>query len=331
MSLFNIWVTEKCNMCCTYCYEDEKRCIDMNDKVIEKTVSFIMNNMEQNNSNLINFHGGEPLLVIDSITKIINSCNTFGRFSYSLTTNGTVLNDHILDELKDKKVYVSLSIDGTIEVHDLNRKKNDGSGTYDTVVKSLKVLQNRDINVRVRMTVTPKTVSRLYDSVMHIIELNAKTIVAMVDLYDECWTDDLLDLLQEQLIMIQKRLKETEKVEFAFYSNLKRKQKGICDGGITNFNISVDGYIYPCSCMVNDEEFIIGSVFSGIDESLLHKHKVYYNKRNMTCSGCKNEDICISMRCKYINRSLTGEYLTASPIICRLEHIMQSIRRMNND
>lgn len=108
------------------------------------------------------------------------------------------------------------------------------------------------------------------------------------------------------------------------------KKKGLCDGGITNFNISVDGMIYPCTCLVNNKEHMIGSVFKGIDDSLLHKHKVYYDKRNITCNGCKNEYTCLSMRCKYINKSLTGEYLTASPIICRLEHIMHSIRLLYN-
>ena len=332
MSAFNIWVTEKCNLCCTYCYEGKKRCIDMNDEVIGKTVSFIQKNMEQNKSNMINFHGGEPLLAIDSILKIISSCNTLGRFSYSLTTNGTVLNEHILDELKKNNVYISLSIDGTKEVHDLNRKKHDGSGTYEYAIEALEALQERDIDVRVRMTVTPDTASSLYESVMDIANLNAKTIVAMIDLYDKRWTDELLDTLQEQLVMIYTALKDNDKTEFSFYSDIKKRtKKGLCDGGITNFNISADGKLYPCSCMVNDAEHIIGSVFSGIDESLLHEHQIYYDKRNTTCEGCKNEYACLSMRCKYINKSLTGEYLAASPLICRLEHIIHGIRVMNND
>lgn len=331
MSTFNIWVTEKCNLRCTYCYEVEKRCIDMNDDVMKMTVSFILENMEQEKANMINFHGGEPLLAADSIRNIISECNRIGRFSYSLTTNGTLVNDSIIDELKKNHVYVSLSIDGTKEIHDLNRKKYDGSGTYDVAIKSLKALQKKNIDVRVRMTITPVTVSSLYDSVISIAEMGAGTIVAMIDLYDDRWTDNLLDVLQEQLIMIHAKLKEMEKVEFAFYSDFKRRKKGSCDGGITNFNISVDGTIYPCSCTVNDKDHMIGSVFNGIDENLLHKQKVYYDKRNVTCTGCKNEYACLSMRCKYINKSLTGEYLTASPIICRLEHIIQNIRALTND
>ena len=332
MSAFNIWVTENCNLCCTYCYEGEKRCFDMNDEIIEKTISFVHENMEQNKSNMINFHGGEPLLAIDSILKIINSCNSFGRFSYSLTTNGTVMNDRILDELKKNKVYVSLSIDGKREVHDLNRKKSDGSGTYDYAVKSLEALQKREIDVRVRMTVTPDTVPKLYNSVMSIAKLNAATIVAMIDLYDKRWTDAILDMLQEQLIMIYTVLKDSDKTEFTFYSDIKKRVKrGLCDGGVTNFNISANGNIYPWVCMVNDAEHIIGSVFNGIDNSSLHKYKFYYDKRNQTCDDCKNEYTCLSMRCKYINKSLTGEYLTASPIICRLEHIMQRVRGLNTD
>lgn len=45
------------------------------------------------------------------------------------------------------------------------------------------------------------------------------------------------------------------------------RKKGLCDDGITNFNISADGMIYPCTCLVNDKEYMIGSVFNGIDDS----------------------------------------------------------------
>ena len=182
------------------------------------------------------------------------------------------------------------------------------------------------------MTVTPDTVPKLYNSVMSIAKLNAATIVAMIDLYDKRWTDAILDMLQEQLIMIYTVLKDSDKTEFTFYSDIKKRVKrGLCDGGVTNFNISANGNIYPCVCMVNDAEHIIGSVFNGIDNSSLHKYKFYYDKRNQTCDDCKNEYTCLSMRCKYINKSLTGEYLTASPIICRLEHIMQRVRGLNTD
>lgn len=331
MSAFNVWVTERCNLCCAYCYEGKKRCIDMNDEVADKTVLFIQKNMMLDNFNMVNFHGGEPLLAIGAILRIIGSCNKFGKFSYSLTTNGTLINDYILEELKKHKVYVSLSIDGTKEVHDHNRKKHNGLGTYDSVVKSLIALQEREIDARVRMTITPETVSRLYESVMSIANLNAKTIVAMIDLYDDCWTDSLLNELQEKLVLIYSKLKGTGRVEFAFYSDLKKRKRGLCDGGIKNFNISADGTIYPCYCTVNDPEYIIGSVFSGIDEDLLCKHKVFYDERNTTCKGCQNEYSCLAMRCKYINNSLTGEYLTASPIMCRLEHILESIRGLTND
>ncbi|WP_024859128.1 radical SAM/SPASM domain-containing protein [Ruminococcus albus] len=331
MSAFNIWITEKCNLCCSYCYEGIKRNIAMDDEVIEKTISFIQEHMERGKSNMINFHGGEPLLALDGIEKIMVKCGKFGRFGYSLTTNGTVMNDRVIDVLKKNNVYVSLSIDGTEKVHDINRKKHDGTGSYVYAIGALEALMEEKIDVRIRMTVTPDTVERLYESVTSIASMNVKTIVGMIDLYDNRWTDELFDTLQEQLIMIYTALDENDTTEFSFYSDIKQKlKKGLCDGGVTNFNIAADGNIYPCSCMVNDAEHIIGSVFSGIDNILLDKYMVYYDRRNTTCDGCRNEYTCLSMRCKYTNKSLTGDYLTASPMICKLEHIMHGIRVKNN-
>lgn len=331
MSAFNIWVTEKCNLNCTYCYEGGKRSLNMTEEVVENTISFIHENMDSNGYNLINFHGGEPLIAIETILKIVSACNNIGGFNYSLTTNGTLLSEPVLDKLKDNRIFISLSLDGTKKVHDLNRKKHDGTGTYDIVVNSMKLLQEREIPVRVRMTVTPETVLELYDSVMNIVQLNAKNIVAMIDIYDNSWTNQLIDVLKEQLIRTHIELFRSEEAEFTFYNELKKIKKGLCDGGISNYNIAIDGMIYPCSCLVNDKDYVIGSVYNGVDNRLLEKHKIYYDQRNITCSGCSNELACLSLRCKFINKTLTGKYLTAPPIICKLEHILYDIRALINN
>ena len=113
MSSFNIWVTEKCNLCCTYCYETSKRTLSMSDETIGKTIAFIRKNFQINDYNMINFHGGEPLIAADIILRIVSECNSMGRFCYSLTTNGLLLNEDLAKKLIDSRIYISLSLDGT--------------------------------------------------------------------------------------------------------------------------------------------------------------------------------------------------------------------------
>ena len=78
MSSFNIWVTEKCNFCCTYCYEKSRLTLSMNDETVEKTIAFIRRNINPNGYNMVNFHGGEILMLIGYCVPEKTKCITLG-------------------------------------------------------------------------------------------------------------------------------------------------------------------------------------------------------------------------------------------------------------
>ena len=142
MALFNIWLTERCNMNCTYCYENNKSAKLMSNETINDLIAFISEKYLLMDYPMINFHGGEPLIAYEQMISIIDNCiaNKM-NFKYSVTTNALLLNESMVRSLREFDVYLSVSLDGNRDVHDRCRKKSDGTGTYEEVIKKIQIIK----------------------------------------------------------------------------------------------------------------------------------------------------------------------------------------------
>ncbi|MBR5513156.1 MAG: radical SAM protein [Ruminococcus sp.] len=327
MGLFNIWLTEACNLKCTYCYESNKSMKYMQKDTIERTIEFICRKSVGMDSCIINFHGGEPLLAFDNILYFVSEFNKRGVSAvYSLTTNGVLLDEEKIKRFYENKIYLSLSLDGNAEVNDKCRISCDGKGTYEKVAVKIPLIMKYYPELRIRMTVTPETSIHLFDSVKHISQLGGKLIIAVPDLYDNKWTKELINNVEKQVIDLYKEFKDSD-TEFLFFEKLENCKKGKCDGGINEFNISIEGKLYPCSFVTGNDDYLIGNVVDDVDEALLSKFSAVYGKSNYTCSGCGREEICTASRCKFVNAMMTGDPLKVHPVICTFEHMINNISR----
>ena len=99
------------------------------------------------------------------------------------------------------------------------------------------------------------------------------------------------------------------------------RKKGMCYGGINSFHIDPKGDIYPCVYTVNDDDYKCGNVVKGIDEKKIKEFKEINRRIVRSCNNCKYGEYCISTRCKFINKKLVGDFYTASPIVCNVEHV----------
>lgn len=142
ISVFTINLTERCNLQCKYCFfsgdntfkrEHSSRSIDF-DKV-RTIVDFLAPRMQKARRPNINFYGGEPLLEFDLMKRIVDyvKARLGNKILLTLTTNGTLITDRILEYLIHNHVAVALSIDGSKSIHDSNRIFGNGMGTYDNV------------------------------------------------------------------------------------------------------------------------------------------------------------------------------------------------------
>lgn len=150
-------VTERCNLRCRYCvysgiYENQRlhSSKDMNIRTAKKAVdlyfTYIKEGAKYNPLRypVIGFYGGEPLLNFDLIRKIVNYIeDTYADYNvlYTITTNGTLLNEEIIKLIIEKGFGIFISLDGSPQEHNRNRVFADGSGSFDIVYDNIRKIK----------------------------------------------------------------------------------------------------------------------------------------------------------------------------------------------
>ena len=155
-SLLILGVTERCNLCCSYCtysggfashrtHSDKTMSFEVAQKAI---IDYMRDDFCEVGDYPISFYGGEPLLEIELLQRIMDfaleHAQSRGKtVSFSLTTNGTLLDDNIADTIVDREIITMVSLDGPKLSHDRNRVFRDGSGSFETVYGNLKRFAER--------------------------------------------------------------------------------------------------------------------------------------------------------------------------------------------
>ncbi len=320
-----LWVATGCNLSCKYCYETNKVSSLMTEDTVDNTFVFIKNEMaQQNDTHLsIQFHGGEPLLNMEIIKyATVTAKQFFPSLSFSITTNGTLLDEDIVRFLVDNRFDVSISIDGKEQTHNLNRLHKDGSGsftdTYNGLTIAKKYLYN---NIRIRMTVTPETLPLLYDNVTYFVNMGLRPIWVLDTLYD--WTDELLDEYFIQYKNILKAYANTAKYQYMFMS-ASRKKSSQCNGGKNSFHITPEGDIYPCIYAVGLTSYKIGNVRTGYNISNISQY-IGNSELSPHCITCRNQDNCSAKRCKLLNMIINNNPYQPVKALCNAEKISSKI------
>ena len=146
-------LTENCNLRCKYCifsgnYEEMRT--HTFKRMEKETALKSVQNMDYINEwkeyapdkqPVISFYGGEPLLRFDLIQEVVAYVKQTGfKTMFSMTTNGTLLTDHIIEFLVTHNVMISVSLDGSKEMHDKNRVFANERGTFDVVYGNIRKL-----------------------------------------------------------------------------------------------------------------------------------------------------------------------------------------------
>lgn len=315
MRAINIWVTRSCNLNCRYCYEGTSK----SDKTLSANhvkwlADYIREELHGSGTLWINFHGGEPVLAFDKVLELCKKLEPEqNKIFYSMTTNGTLLNDAVLREIKRHEIYLSVSIDGIEQAHDLNRQFLDGRGSFRQAADGAILAQKYGIPIRCRMTVTPNNYRYLFDSVKYLTALGLEDIAAAPDLYNESWTEDILGEIEK----IIEGIWTAGYNKFSFFED-EIHRKGICMGGREEISIDADLDVYPCSYAVGNEEYLLGNLQRKriFDRRKLDLLDVMNTEMMEDCEGCGFREYCISGRCRILNKALTGSGNRPSPVIC---------------
>ena len=192
-----LFLTGDCNLRCDYCFVREKVPTYMSWEVAKESVNLLFLESRNIEDMTIIFFGGEPLLLWELIEKVVCYAESMGKkfkkkLHFSLTTNGVLLSEKILEFSQRHKIMHLLSIDGDKETHNLHRKFPDGKGTYDLVVSKIPTLKMFQGWLGARMTVTPETVNRLAKNVKFLYGLGINQFIIGAD-QDIPWDNTALD------------------------------------------------------------------------------------------------------------------------------------------
>lgn len=328
--LIGLWITTGCNLKCRYCYEGaEKQYENMSFAMADKVIGFIKRHYKamDNEPLVIEFHGGEPLLNYKLIPYLVEKIESnFTNALFGVTTNGLLLNDENINYLSDKMSYgLSISIDGIQFCHDKNRIDCLGNGTYMKVAEKIPAILKKCRNIRARMTYTPDTVDFLSESIFHLIYLGFTNIVSAPDYFSDDWSAEKMDILLAEMIKVRNNysryVPEGRKVSISLLED-RFRDKGICQGGKTNFHILPNGDIYPCSYGAGNNELKLGNIMEEeIDTNKIIMLEEMNQSMNSMCEGCTGYPACISGRCKIFNKVIMGDFLQPSPVICAIQHV----------
>ena len=154
ISHITLQVTQQCNFRCDYCVYSEEHSArqrnhsnrKMNFDTAKKALDLLRKCSVDSASVNIGFYGGEPLLAFDLVQQVIEYSKEIflGKpITYSMTTNGSLLSDSVIEYLVDNKVMLTVSLDGSKSIHDRNRHLKNGMGTYDMVMENVNKIRKR--------------------------------------------------------------------------------------------------------------------------------------------------------------------------------------------
>jgi len=281
-------IAHDCNLACKYCFAEEgeyhgRRAL-MSFEVGKKALDFLVANSGNRVNLEVDFFGGEPLMNWDVVKQLVEYGRSLEepnnkKFRFTLTTNGVLLNDDILEFANKEMSNIVLSIDGRKEVHDFMRPHRGGQGSYDEIVpKFEKVAESRNqMDYYVRGTYTHYNLDFAQD-VMHLADLGFKQIsvepVVAPDTEDYAIKEeDIAKLLEQYDVLAKDMIKRRKEGRgynfFHFMIDLQggpcvAKRLSGCGSGTEYLAVTPWGDFYPCHQFVGNEDFLMGNVDDGI-------------------------------------------------------------------
>ncbi len=336
-------IAHDCNLACKYCFAEEgeykgKREL-MSYEVGKKALDFLVDNSGSRRNLEVDFFGGEPLMnfqVVKDLVKYGRSIEEKNNkhFRFTLTTNGVLLNDEIMEFANENMDNVVLSIDGRKEIHDMMRPFPKGDGSYDLIVpKFIKFANSRNQEkYYVRGTFTHNNLDFSKD-VLHLADLGFKQIsvepVVAKDTDDYAIREEDLPKLYEEYDNLAKEMVErhgTDK-EFNFFHFMIDLEGGPCvykrlsgcGSGTEYLAVTPTGDLYPCHQFVGDTDFLMGSVDTGIKNTELQSEfkscNVYAKEE---CRNCFARFYC-SGGCAANSYNFKGSILENYDVGCKLQ------------
>lgn len=281
-------VAHDCNLACKYCfagkgeYDGPKGL--MSFETGKRALDFLIEQSGTRRNLEVDFFGGEPLLNWEVCKKLV----AYGReqekkhnknFRFTLTTNGLLINEDVIDFCNKEMANVVLSLDGRKITNDTMRVSANGTGSYDLIIDKFKKLAKarNQKDYYMRGTYTHNNLDFASD-IIHMADLGFKelSIEPVVSDPSEPYAlknEDLPVLKEQYQILADEMLRRYRKGDgFTFYHYMIDLDAGPCivkrvsgcGVGTEYLAVTPSGELYPCHQFVGDEKFLLGDIWKGI-------------------------------------------------------------------
>ena len=281
-------IAHTCNLNCSYCFASQgkyqgERAL-MSFEVGKQAFDFLIANSGTRRNLEVDFFGGEPLMNWDVVKQLVAYARSIEKehnknFRFTLTTNGMLIDDEIIDFLNKEMSNVVLSLDGRRDVHDHFRKDYAGNGSYDKIVpKFQRLVEKRGgKDYYVRGTFTHNNVDFTND-IFHMAdlgftELSMEPVVCPPGDPYALTAEDLPKVLEQYEILAKEMIKrKKEGRPFTFYHYMLDLTNGPCiykritgcGSGTEYMSVTPWGELFPCHQFVGDSKYSLGNIWDGV-------------------------------------------------------------------
>ncbi len=286
-------IAHTCNLNCSYCFASQgkyhgERAL-MSFEIGKRALDFLVENSGERRNLEVDFFGGEPLMNFDVVKKLVEYARSIEKekgknFRFTLTTNGVLVDDDVIEFANREMSNVVLSLDGRKEVHDRYRVDYAGNGSWEKIVpKFQKFVKAREgKNYYMRGTFTHANPDFLEDIKtmldLGFSELSMEPVVAAAD--------DPAALTEEDKPVVMKQYEDLAKLmlqrdkqgkPFTFYHYMLDLKGGPCiykrisgcGSGTEYMAVTPWGDLYPCHQFVGEEKFRLGDIWNGVQNSAI--------------------------------------------------------------
>ncbi len=304
-------IAHTCNLNCDYCFASQgkyhgERAL-MSFEVGKQAIDFLVANSGTRRNLEVDFFGGEPLMNFEVVKQIVAYARSIEKeknknFRFTLTTNGVLIDDDVIDFANKECHNVVLSLDGRKEVHDHLRKTINGKGSYDIIVpkfqKFVKARGNKGYYIR--GTFTHNNVDFTND-IFHMAdlgftELSMEPVVCKPSDPYALTEEDLPKLYEQYEILAKEMIKrKKEGNPFTFYHYMIDLQGGPCiykriagcGSGTEYLAVTPWGELFPCHQFVGDPKYSMGDVWKGVTNTEMQdKFKCCNAYARKKCKDC---------------------------------------------
>ncbi len=333
-----LMLTSDCNMACSYCIAHDLPKATLSVEKGMKAIDLFISLGFGCSSAEITLTGGEPLIVFPLAKKLICYAEEQTRAlgidpSFVLKTNGTILNESIIDFICEHHLKVVISIDGDQDTHDRHRLTKQHHPTHSLVLHNLKLLLERNVECVASVTIHPDACSSLSDNVHQLYDLGLKHI-DVGPTYDTVkWSESNVSILIDSLLDIGRYIRKVRSsggelelgplYRFTEHVGGALQNSWGCHAGSTNLAFMPNGQIVGCSSLAmlttRFPGLIIGDVKNGMYGDVLDRFLEIAQAsvdRRMYCKNCKTAPNCTG-GCLAINLSQCGSPFSPPNFYCR--------------